>query len=95
MRNSVLLLFQVGVSLFISCSREDSRKSFSDVVAYNDFIIDKINEVDQYYANALYKSENEKQGLIACDSLFELSNMIIIVLDGMQPFKRVALFARA
>jgi hypothetical protein len=95
MRNSVLLLFLVGVSLFQSCSHKDSRKSFSDVVAYNDFIIDRINEVDQCYANALDKSENEKQGLIACDSLFELSNRTINVLEGIQPFQEDSSFCES
>jgi hypothetical protein len=95
MRTSFLFLFLVTVSLFQSCSHKDSRKSFSDVVAYNNFIIDRINEVDQCYANALDKSENEKQGLIACDSLFEISNRTINVLKGIQPFQEDSAFCES
>lgn len=87
MQNSLLLFILTGLFLIQSCGTKDSRRSFSDIVAYNDYIIDQINEVDRRYSDALNNSTNEEEGLKACDSLFSFSNRALVRLQDIQPYK--------
>lgn len=87
MHNSLLFFILAGLFLVQSCGNKDSRKSFSDVVEYNDYIIDQVNEVDQHYSDALNNSTSEEEGLKACDSLFAVSNRALVRLQDLQPYK--------
>jgi len=65
------------------------------VVEYNDFIIDRVNEVDRQYADVLNNSEDRAQGLSACDSLLALTERTLQRLENIQAFREDSTFCDA
>lgn len=73
--------------LAASCNfNSDSRKSFDDVVKYNDFIVDHINALDSAYILALATDNGIDVCMKKCDSLVDLCDKTTKELKGIQPF---------
>ena len=54
MKFGFILSVTTALLLTVSCNfNKDNRKSFDDVVEYNDFIVDHINALDSAYILAL------------------------------------------
>lgn len=74
--------------LAASCNfKSDSRKSFEDVVEYNDFIVDHINALDSAYILALATDNGIETCMKKCDSLVELCDETTLELKGIQPYE--------
>ena len=95
MKNFFILLIPGLLILFQSCGDNDNRKSFANVVEYNDFIIDRVNEVDRQYADVLNNSKDQAEGIIACDSLLVLTNRTLERLENLQAFREDCTFCVA
>jgi CRISPR/Cas system-associated exonuclease Cas4 (RecB family) len=65
----------------------DSRKSFDDVVKYNDFIVDHINALDSAYILALATDNGIDACLKKCDSLVGLCEKTAVDFKGIQPYE--------
>lgn len=80
----------ISVALFmVSCNQNnDKRKSFNDVVEYNDFIVDHIEKVNAVYTQALDTSLSIEEALKACDELTQLCEKSTLELKNIQPFDR-------
>ena len=64
----------------------DKRKSFEDVVVYNDFIVDHINALDSAYILALATDNGIDYCMKKCDSLVDLCDKTSSELKGIQPY---------
>jgi hypothetical protein len=74
--------------LMASCNfNNDKRKSFDDVVKYNDFIVDHVNALDGAYSLALNTDLGIEVCMKKCDSLVQLCDKTTDELKGIQPFK--------
>jgi len=93
---TIIILLIPGILLFVqSCGDKNNRKSFTNVVEYNDFIIDQVNEVDRQYADALNNSQDRAEGLSACDSLLALTDRALQRLENIQAFREDSTFCDA
>jgi hypothetical protein len=73
--------------LAASCNfNKDSRKSFDDVVKYNDFIVDHINALDSAYILSLATDNEIDVCLKKCDSLVGLCEKTAMDFKGIQPY---------
>jgi hypothetical protein len=74
--------------LVTACNfNNDSRKSFDDVVKYNDFIVDHINALDSAYILALATDNGIDVCMKKCDSLVGLCDQTAMDFKGIQPYE--------
>lgn len=74
--------------LVTACNfNNDSRKSFDDVVKYNDFIVDHINAMDSAYILALATDNGIDICMKKCDSLVSLCDKTAMDFKGIQPYE--------
>jgi len=74
--------------LVTACNfNNDSRKSFDDVVKYNDFIVDHINAMDSAYILALATDSGIDVCLKKCDLLVSLCDRTAMDFKGIQPYE--------
>lgn len=77
-----------GFLIVAACNRNnDKRRSFNDVVEYNDFIVDQVNSLDSAYVLALDTDQGIDFCMRKCDSLVTLCNHSTKELMGIQPFE--------
>lgn len=82
------LIFSVVAALLLSVScNNDKRKSFDDVVKYNDFIVDHINALDSVYILSLATDNGIEDCMKQCDALVELCDKTTADFKGIQPYK--------
>ncbi len=75
-------------AIAVSCKmNNDKRKSFSDVVEYNDYLIDHIDEINEIYMLALDTSLSFEEALIISDSLVVVCEQTTDDIKGIQPFE--------
>ena len=72
--------------LAVSCN-SDKRKSFDDVVEYNDYIVDHINALDSAYILALATDNGISECMKKCDGLVDLCDKTEADFKGIQPYK--------
>lgn len=90
MNRSMLFLTALfsGLLILAACNRNnDKRKSFEDVVEYNDFIVDQVNSLDSAYILAVNTERGVEFCRHKCDSLVELCNQATKELMDIQPFE--------
>ena len=74
--------------LAVSCNvNSDKRKSFTDVVEYNDFIVDHINALDSAYILALATDSGIDVCMKKCDQLVDLCDKTTEEFKGIQPYQ--------
>ncbi|WP_430405363.1 LIC11966 family surface protein [Fluviicola sp.] len=74
--------------LVTACNfNNDNRKSFDDVVKYNDFIVDHINALDSAYILALATDNGIDVCMKKCDSLVGLCDQTAMDFKGIQPYE--------
>ncbi len=86
MKFGLILSAAAALLLTVSCN-SDKRKSFDDVVVYNDFIVDHINALDSAYILALATDNGIKDCLKKCDGLVDLCDKTTADLKGIQPYE--------
>lgn len=87
MKFGFIFLAVSALLLTASCNlNNDKRKSFEDVVVYNDFIVDHINALDSAYILALATDNGIDYCMKKCDSLVDLCDKTNSELKGIQPF---------
>ncbi|MDF3029265.1 MAG: hypothetical protein K0S23_3572 [Fluviicola sp.] len=82
-------IFSAVSALLIAAScnvKNDSRKSFDEVIEYNDFIVDHINALDSAYILALETDNGIDYCMKKCDSLVDVCDKTTSELKGIQPF---------
>lgn len=73
--------------LAASCNfNKDNRRSFDDVVEYNDFIVDHINALDSAYILSLATDSGIEVCMRKCDSLVGLCDQTAMDFKGIQPY---------
>lgn len=78
----------LAVAIVVSCkTNNDKRKSFSDVVEYNDYLIDKVDEINNVYTRALDTTLSFEDAMKVCDSLVTLCERTTEEVKGIQPFE--------
>lgn len=88
MGRKIFFLTALLSGLLASCNfNNDKRKSFEDVVVYNDFIVDHINALDSAYILALDTDQGIDVCMRKCDSLVSLCDQTTKDFMGIQPFK--------
>lgn len=88
MGHKIFFLTALLSGLLTACNfNNDKRKSFEDVVVYNDFIVDHINALDSAYIIALDTDLGIEVCMKKCDSLVELCDRTTEDFLGIQPFK--------
>lgn len=76
------------VLLTVSCHfNKDNRKSFDDVVEYNDYIVDHINGLDSAYTLALATDSGIDVCMKKCDLLVDLCDKTTAEFKGIQPYE--------
>ena len=74
--------------LAVSCNfKKDNRKSFDDVVEYNDYIVDHINGLDSAYILALATDNGIDVCMKRCDLLVDLCDKTTAEFKGIQPYE--------
>lgn len=87
MKFGFIFLAVSALLLTASCNlNNDKRKSFEDVVVYNDFIVDHINALDSAYILALATDNGIDYCIKKCDSLVDLCDKTSSELKGIQPY---------
>lgn len=87
MKFGFIFLAVSSLLLAASCNfKSDSRRSFEDVVTYNDYIVDHINALDSAYILALATDNGIDFCMKKCDSLVDLCDKTSLELKGIQPF---------
>ena len=87
MKFGFIFLAVSALLLTASCNlNNDKRKSFEDVVVYNDFIVDHINALDSAYILALATDNGIDYCMKKCDSLVDLCDKTSSELKGIQPY---------
>jgi hypothetical protein len=77
-----------ALMLVVSCNvNNDKRKSFTDVVEYNDFIVDHINALDSAYILALATDNGIEACMEKCDKLVALCDKTTEEFKGIQPYQ--------
>ncbi len=82
-------IFSIAASLLlaVSCNfNNDNRKSFDEVVEYNDFIVDHINALDSAYILALATDSGIAVCMKKCDVLVDLCDKTTAEFKGIQPY---------
>lgn len=88
MKMTLILSAAVACLLAVSCnSNNDKRKSFDDVVEYNDFIVDRINGMDSVYMLALDAESGIDVCMKKCGDLVNFCDKTEQDFKGIQPFK--------
>jgi len=73
--------------LTVSCNfKKDNRKSFDDVVEYNDYIVDHINGLDSAYILALETDNGIDVCMKNCDLLVKKCDQTTADFKGIQPY---------
>lgn len=85
-KNLVLAVAVVTIGFLTSCGGGDKRKKFDDVVAYNDYIVDVVNDVDQTYVKTLDVLKGKEYCVAQCDSLTNVCTRSLTKLN-IQPYK--------
>jgi hypothetical protein len=83
-------IFSAVSALLIAAScnvKNDSRKSFDEVIEYNDFIVDHINALDSAYILALATDNGIEECMKKCDSLVGLCDKTSKEFKGIQPYE--------
>ncbi len=84
---STFCLALIG-TVIISCNlHKDPRKSFDNAVAYNDYLIDRLDVLNKLYTHALDTNMSLVDALQACDSLVMLCERTTEEMKGIQPFE--------
>lgn len=86
---SAFCLALIGTVL-ISCNMNtnpDKRKSFTDVVDYNDYMVDQIDAIQNAYDRALDTTKTLEEALKECDSLVVICEKSVENIKGTQPFE--------
>lgn len=87
MKIALMLSAATALLLAVSCnSNNDKRKSFDDVVKYNDFIVDHINGMDSVYMLALDAESGIDVCMKKCDDLVKFCDKTEQDFKGIQPF---------
>lgn len=86
MKFGLILSAVAALLLTVSCN-SDKRKSFDDVVTYNDFIVDHINALDSAYILALATDNGIDDCLKKCDVLVDLCDKTEADFKGIQPYE--------
>lgn len=86
MKFGLILSAAAALLLTVSCN-SDKRKSFEDVVTYNDFIVDHINALDSAYILALATDNGINDCLKKCDVLVDLCDKTTADFKGIQPYE--------
>jgi hypothetical protein len=87
MKFAVAFCLALTGTLIVSCNmNSDKRKSFSDVAAYNDYLIDELDVINEVYTHALDTSISIEDALKACDSLVDLCEKATVKVKGIQPY---------
>nr|WP_294861688.1 hypothetical protein [uncultured Fluviicola sp.] len=86
MKFGLILSAAAALLLTVSCN-SDKRKSFDDVVKYNDFIVDHINALDSAYILALATDKGIDVCMKKCDSLVDLCEKTAVDFKGIQPYE--------
>ncbi|WP_343747476.1 hypothetical protein [Fluviicola sp.] len=78
-----------GLLIVAACNNgnNDKRRSFADVVEYNDFVVDQVNGLDSAYVLSVDTEQGIDVCMRKCDSLVELCNHATEELMGIQPFE--------
>lgn len=77
-----------ALMLAVSCNvNSDKRKSFTDAVEYNDYIVDHINALDSAYMLALATDNGIDACIKKCDKLVELCDKTTDEFKGIQPYQ--------
>lgn len=87
MKMTFILSAAAALLLATSCNSNDKRKSFDDVVEYNDFIVDRINGMDSVYMLALDAESGIDACMKKCDDLVKFCDKTEQDFKGIQPFK--------
>ncbi len=87
MKFGFILSVTAALLLTVSCNmNKDNRKSFDDVVEYNDFIVDHINTLDSAYILALATDSGIDVCMEKCDLLVKLCDKTTAEFKGIQPY---------
>lgn len=85
MKFGIIFSLAAVLLLTVSCN-SDKRKSFDDVVEYNDFIVDHINSLDSVYMLALETDNGIEDCMKKCDELVNLCDKTSAEFKGIQPY---------
>ncbi|MNJ88834.1 hypothetical protein D3C87_63910 [compost metagenome] len=86
----IAFIFSAATALLlaVSCnSNNDKRKSFDEVVEYNDYIVDRINGMDSVYMLALDAESGIDACMKKCEDLVKFCDKTEQDFKGIQPFK--------
>ena len=86
MKFGIIFSLAAALLLTVSCN-SDKRKSFDDVVEYNDFIVDHINSLDSVYMLALATDNGIEKCMKECDELVKLCDQTATEFKGIQPYE--------
>lgn len=88
MKFGFILSVATALLLTVSCNtNKDNRKSFDDVVEYNDYIVDHINSLDSAYILALATDSGINVCMTKCDLLVKLCDKTTAEFKGLQPYE--------